>query len=129
MRDLTGSKILVVEDNPQMCESIRYLLCSHGYTVKASTDLYDALNSLLFTTFDLIVLDLYLDEQSGFVIMDYLLIKGLDTRVIIITGQSSEMNAITALKKGAYDYLEKPFEPDDLLYSVKNALLQRNFHR
>ena len=129
MRELTDLKILVVEDDPRMCESIRYLLCSHGYTVQACTDLYDALNSLLFTIFDLVVLDLKLDEQSGFVVMDYLLIKNLDTRIIVITGQSSENNAITALKKGAADYLKKPFEPEDLLYSVKKVLGQRNSHR
>jgi DNA-binding response OmpR family regulator len=129
MYDLTDSKILVVEDDPRMCESIRFLLCSHGYIVQTSTDLYDALNSLLFTIFDLVILDLKLNQQSGFVVMDYLLIKNLDTRIIIITGQSSENNAITALKKGASDYLKKPFEPGDLLYSVKKVLGQRNSHR
>lgn len=126
MDKLKGSKILVVEDDPRMCESIRDLLCSNGYTVQASTDLYDALNSLVFTRFDLVILDLQLEEQSGFVLMDYILVKNLDTRVIIATGHPSESNAMTARKKGAADYLKKPFEPEDLLSSVRTVLGQQH---
>lgn len=126
-RESMDKKILVVEDDPRVRESICHLLRSQGYSIQASTDLYDALNALVFTRFDLVLLDLNLEEQNGFVVMDYLSINNLATRVIIITGQSSEATAITALKKGAADYLKKPFEPEELLVSVNKALGQGHF--
>lgn len=119
---VTDPKILVVEDDPQMCESIRALLWSHGFDVRTSKNVLDALNALLAIEYDLILLDLKLEDRCGFAVMDHLVEKKLDTQVIVVTGQNSENYAITALKKGAIDYLKKPFEPDDLLESVKRVL-------
>jgi PAS domain S-box-containing protein len=123
------TRILVVEDDPHMCESLRYLLSFHGYDVRTSMDRFDAQQLLLATAFDLVLLDLRLGEQCGFSIMDHLVEKKLDTKVIIVTGQHSESKAITALRKGAIDYLKKPFEPDSLLDSVKRVLGLRKRQR
>lgn len=129
MHPMTYSKILVVEDDPQMCNSIRDLLGLHGIDVKTRHHLADALDILEAVDFDLILLDLKLDDQCGFSVMDRLSEKDSDTRVIIITGCSSEDNAIEALKKGAIDYLKKPFEPDELLQSVNTVLDHQQHHR
>lgn len=118
----TDSKILVVEDDPQMCASIRDLLHLHGFDVRTSQNLLEALNALLSIEYDLVLLDLKLDGQCGFTVMDHLEERNLDTQVIVVTGHHSENNAIIALKKGATDYLKKPFEPDDLLESVQTVL-------
>ncbi|MGA6924876.1 MAG: PAS domain S-box protein [Desulfosarcina sp.] len=118
----TDSKILVVEDDPQMCASMRDLLHLHGFDVRTSQNLLDALNALLNIEYDLILLDLKLNDQCGFSVMDHLEERNLDTQVIVVTGHHSENNAITALKKGATDFLKKPFEPDDLLESVRKVL-------
>lgn len=61
--------------------------------------------------------------------MDHLIERKLDTRVIVVTGSHSERNAITALKKGAIDYLKKPFEPDALVASVKQVLERQKEQR
>ena len=129
MHGLTDFRILVVEDDPRMCESIRYLLSFHGFDVQISMNVSDALNSLLASKYDLVLLDLQLGDQSGFVIMDYLTERKLDARVIIVTGQDSQNQAITALKKGATDYLKKPFEPDILLESVNKVLSLQKHQR
>ena len=129
MHALTGSKILVVEDDSRMCESIRYLLGYHGFDVQTSENLLDALNALLAIEYDLVLLDLQLEDKSGFAVMDHLVERNMDTQVIVVTGLHSESYAIRALKKGATDYLKKPFEPDDLLASVNKVLGQQERQR
>ncbi|WP_419659345.1 PAS modulated two component system response regulator [Desulfosarcina variabilis str. Montpellier] len=128
MHQLTDSKILVVEDDPNMCESIQSLLNANGFDVQTSTTLPDALNALQNGHFDLILLDLKLDDQCGFTLIDQLVDRQMDTRVIVVTGQHSETHAITALKKGATDYLKKPFDPNVLIASV-NTVLKRQWHQ
>ena len=128
MHRLTDSKILVVEDDPKMCESIRTLLNIHGFDVQTSTTLSEAQNAIQDDRYDLVLLDLKLEDQCGFALMDQLVDRQMDTRVIIVTGQHSEKYAIMALKKGATDYLKKPFEADELIDSV-NTVLKRQRHR
>lgn len=129
MDQLVNSKILIVEDDARLSESLRYLFYYHGCDVQISNNLFDALSLVHTIEFDLIILDLKLEDQSGFALMDYLAVKELHTQVIIITGQDFESNAITAIKKGAADYLKKPFDPDSLLESVKKVLHRLNDYR
>jgi PAS domain S-box-containing protein len=133
MQEHSSSKILVVEDDPRLSESVRYLLDAQGYIVHTSNTLDNALESLQSQKYDLILLDLQLFDQSGFSVMDYLATKDLDTQIIVVSGQESVSNPIQALKKGAADYLKKPFEPDDLFKSVDKILSfqkqQREHHQ
>lgn len=129
MHGLMDSKILVVEDDPRMCEGIRYLLDFYGFDVQTNGNLLDALNALQAIEYDLVLLDLHLEDECGFAIMDHLVERNLDTQVIVVTGHHSESYVITALKKGATDYLKKPFEPNDLLESVNKALGQQKRQR
>jgi PAS domain S-box-containing protein len=129
MNRLTDSKILVVDDDPKMCASIQSLLGIQGFDVQASENLPDARNALEAIDYDLVLLDLKLHDQSGFSLMDYLTENRLDTHVIVVTGQHSETLAITALKKGATDYLKKPFNPGDLLESVRKVLARQRHQR
>lgn len=112
-----------------MSESIRHLLDYHGFVVNTSRSLLDATNAMVAIEYDLILLDLRLEDGCGFALMDHVNEKKLDTRVIVITGHHSENNAIVALKKGATDYLKKPFEPDDLVASVNRVLGQQEQQR
>ena len=129
MQKVPDQKILVVEDDPRMSESIRLLLSLNGYDAQTSINLPNALEALQDSSYALVLLDLQLEDQSGFAVMDNLKERNLDTNVIIITGEHSEEKAITALKKGAIDYLNKPFEPDELLKSIKKALGLRKQER
>jgi PAS domain S-box-containing protein len=122
-------RILVVEDDPAVCESIRALLGQHGFAVRTSENLLAALDALLDKEYDLVLLDLKLEDKCGFAVMDHLIERNLDTQVIVVTGHHSEKYAITALKKGATDYLKKPFDPDDLLASVNNVLSRQKYQR
>ena len=129
MLNTSDSKILVVEDDPQMRESLRTLLSLNGYNIQTSKNLQEAIDAVSRTVYDLILLDLRLENQSGFDVIDCLEEKKLDTRVIVVTGEQSEKKVITALKKGAIDYLKKPIDPDELIESIKKALLLLNQQR
>ena len=129
MQAMPESKILVVEDDASMCESMRSLLGVHGFDVHTSHTVQDARRTLMDRRFDLVLLDLKLDDQSGFAVMDHLKERALDTRIIVVTGLDSEQYAITALKKGAIDYLKKPVAPEALLASVNRELARLSRYR
>ncbi len=125
MHEKSDLKILVVEDDKRMSESIRHLIFSQGYAVKIAMNISDALFALIFNNYDLVILDLKLENQSGFIIMDYLSQKMIDTQVVVITGQHSADHFVTAQKKGVAGYLKKPFEPEDLLHLVEKVMANR----
>ncbi|WP_372683606.1 PAS domain S-box protein [Desulfosarcina sp.] len=126
MLNASEPKILVVEDDPQMRESLRALLSFYSFDIQMSINLQDAFHFLSDTVYDLILLDLHLNDQSGFEVMDYLEDNKLGTRVIIYTGEQSEKKAIKALKKGAIDYLKKPIDPDELIASINKGITLLN---
>ena len=118
-------KILIVDDDSRMCESLRLLLNSHDLEVFTAVSGHQALDLLSINDFDLAILDIILPDMNGNQLMEHIHVSAPDTVVIIITGHASLNAAVKALQKGAYDYLRKPFEFDRLLNTVKNALKQK----
>ncbi len=119
-------KILIVDDNIRMINSISALLKSRDYEIHAAKNRMEAAKNLNKTTYDLILLDLIMPDMDGFEVMDHLSAHNKDTLVIIITGHSSVELAVKALRMGAYDFITKPFDPEELLTTTKNALKQRS---
>lgn len=119
-----SQKILIVDDERRMCDSLKALLSTQGYEIKTCDNGRDALKCLAEASFDLVLLDLAMAQMDGFQVMERMASHHLDIPVIIITGNASTTLAIEALRKGAYDYLRKPVDPEDLFKSVKNALHQ-----
>ena len=115
-------KILIVDDDTRMCDSLKALLSHKGYDLKTVNSAKGAIKCLEKKAFDLVLLDIVLGEENGYTVMDHIRRKNLDTLVVIITGHASIETAIVALRKGAYDFLRKPFEPEELFTTVKNAL-------
>jgi len=118
-------KILIVDDEPRMCKSLHLLLSSCAYNVHTALSGMEALELVRETTYDIAVLDLFLPDMSGTELMGYIKQNGPETSVIIMTGNASVESAISALRKGAYDYLKKPFEIDQLKKIIENALQKR----
>jgi len=116
------SKILIVDDEPRMLESLKVLLSSQGCEIHITDSGREALEYLERTAFDLVLLDIVMPDIDGFQIMDRIKTTNKDMLVIILTGHASIESAIEALRRGAYDYIRKPFEPEELLTTVKNAL-------
>ena len=119
-------KILIADDEPRFCESLSFLLIGQGYDIHTTTSGSKAQQLLSTLQFDLALLDLEIPEVDGLQLMDHINSQCPDTSVIVITGNGSLDAAVSALRKGAYDFLRKPFEYEELLTTIKNALNQKN---
>ena len=118
-------KILIVDDDPRMCDSIKTLLSSHRYDITTACSGREALSSLSENEYDVALLDIIMPDINGLQIMEHINRPNHDTFVIAVTGSANLDFAITALRHGVYDYLRKPFEYDELVKTVQNALNQK----
>ena len=122
-------KILIVDDEPRMCESLRKLIARKGYEVYTAGSGAKARVILQDIQFDVALLDMIMPDTDGHQLMDLINEKSPDTDVIIITGDASLDSAIGALQRGAYDYVRKPFKFEELLTTVENALKQKRLKK
>jgi DNA-binding NtrC family response regulator len=115
-------KILIIEDEEHLRENLDLLLTDEGYHVVTAENGEEGIQCLVQEPFDLVITDIMMGNVSGFAVLEYVVTHRLDTLVIFITGFASTDSAITALRKGVYDYIAKPFDIDMLLIAVKRAL-------
>ena len=114
--------ILIIDDDLRMRELLVEIFSEQGYLVTAVADGEAAVLAIKDNSFALIITDLQMPKLDGIAILKQ--VKALDTEVpvIVITGHGSIDSAIAAMKQGAYDYLEKPFDPEQLLLVAGRAL-------
>jgi DNA-binding NtrC family response regulator len=126
---MNQSNILIVEDEELMRAILRELLEAEGYRVLTADSAETALE--IFSTEDvaLTLTDIKMRGMDGLELLDRIKTIDDDALVIIMTAYSSVDSAIAALRKGAYDYVTKPFVNEDLLQTVKNAVRQRQLFR
>jgi len=118
--------LLLVDDEPRLLSSLYELLrVQDSYQLVTATNGAEALAALNRQRFDLLLLDLRLPDMSGHEIMDFVNAREIDCDVIVMSGEAGIEAAIGALKRGAYDYLRKPYNPPELLKTVENALQKR----
>ena len=115
-------KILIVEDDSDFREFLEKLLSLKDFETFAFGRGYDALKYLNSNPVDLVLLDFQLPDVDGYWVLDQVKKQFPDLLVIMMTGYASVDSAVKALKKGAYDYLEKPFATEKLLKTIHNAL-------
>jgi diguanylate cyclase (GGDEF)-like protein/PAS domain S-box-containing protein len=118
-------RILLVDDEPRLLSSLHDLLQGRDYQLVTATCGSEALAQLSRLHFDLVLLDLRLPDMSGHDVMDFINARSIDADVIVMSGEVGIDAAIGALKRGAYDYLRKPYSREELLKTVDNALRQR----
>ena len=118
-------KILIVDDEPRMCDSLDTLLSGAGYETRTGTSGKEAVECLAKNCVDLVLLDIVMPDMDGRQVMHYINSQALETPVIFMTGHASIESAVDALRIGAHDYLRKPFEHEELLNTVENALKQK----
>jgi diguanylate cyclase (GGDEF)-like protein/PAS domain S-box-containing protein len=119
-------RLLLVDDEPRLLASLHDLLAGRGYQLVTASSGEQAIAHLSRLRFDLVLLDLRLPDIGGHEIMDFINAKGIDADVIVMSGEVGIDAAIGALKRGAYDYLRKPYSREELLKTVANALAQRH---
>jgi two-component system response regulator PilR (NtrC family) len=123
------AKILVVDDDQGMREFLEIMLSREGYRVSTSSDAGKALSRCRKETFDLIITDLKMPKMDGIGFLKEVKQISPETMVILITAYASGETAVTAMKEGAYDYIEKDFAIEDLNRIVRNALAAKGVKR
>jgi two-component system sensor histidine kinase/response regulator len=121
----TQNKILVVDDEAGMREGCRRALSPAGYVVEAAADLASAKDLIQRKVYDTYLLDVMLPDGSGLDLLASILEKDPNAVCIIITGFGSVEMAVEAVRRGAYNFLSKPFTSDELLVAVQQGLERR----
>lgn len=115
------NKILLVEDDLMIVNTLSEFLKDEGYVVKNATGQTKALNMLLDEQFDLVLLDISLSDGNGFSVCSAIK-ASYNIPVIFLTASGDEYSTITGFNLGADDYIAKPFRPRELLMRIKNIL-------
>jgi two-component system response regulator AtoC len=114
-------KVLVVDDEPGLRQSLGLLLTDAGYTVTAEQDGRRALDRAVAESFDLVLCDVRMPEMDGLTFLRNYRQRGGSALVIVMSAYGGEDAAIAAMKEGAYDYLPKPFRPDEVVLTLRKA--------
>lgn len=118
-------KLLIVDDDRNLLELLKMRLESEGHEVTSIAREEEAMEAVKNHIFDLSIVDLQLVHLNGISLMKDLHLVQPEMPVIILTAYGSIESAVEAMKKGAFNYLTKPFEPEDLLLQVERALENR----
>ena len=135
-----ADRILVVDDEEIIRDSISFILKKEGYVVSEAANGKDALDKFKAESFDLIITDLEMPEMRGLELLEHVMRINPQTLIVIITAYGSLETAITAMRQGASDYILKPLEFDELIVKIKrlldyrkianeNQYLRREMHR
>ncbi len=124
MQTVEGSRVLVVDDEPQITRVLRTVLGSHGYQVRTAADGESALGNFKEWSPELVITDLYMPHMSGVELCRR--IREMSTvPIIVLSVKGEEKSKVEALDSGADDYVTKPFGMDELMARVR-AALRRN---
>lgn len=119
-------RLLIVEDEKELCDTLAKSLYGAGYEVDACYDGYEALDYTLSEKYDLIVLDLNLPGMDGMEVLRELRQRDEETKVLILSARSQIADKVEGLDAGANDYMEKPFHLQELEARVR-SLTRRKF--
>ena len=119
------ANLLVVDDELIVRDSLDKWFREEGYDVTTADSAQDALTKMAARRYDLALVDIKMPGTDGVELQRRMHEIDTDMLVIIMTGYASVETAVAALKNGAYDYVSKPFDPDDIAHTVHNALSHR----
>jgi two-component system, NtrC family, response regulator PilR len=114
-------RILVIEDERSMREVLKILLEEEGYDVSAALDGLEGMEAIRNNIFDLVITDIKMPQADGFEVLKLVKEVVPETIVIMVTAFGTTEAAIDAMKKGAYDYINKPFKIDEIRLIVNKA--------
>ena len=115
-------KIIVIDDDVIILQAIKTMLTHKGYSVFATTDAQDALDTLEEEEFDLIISDIMMPYVSGIELLSALKKNQNKVPIIIISALDQQEVILTAFEEGAEDFVKKPIQLDELLIRVSKAL-------
>ncbi len=121
--------ILVIDDEPDIRESLEILLSAEGYRVDLAPNATEGLKRLENSTFDLVLLDLMMPDKSGMQVLEEIRGRDRETPVFLITAYGSVEVAVNALKRGANDYFSKPWDNEKLLIEIERMISKRQLEQ
>jgi DNA-binding response OmpR family regulator len=125
---MTGPRVLLVEDDPELAAMLVELLSDEGYAVDAAPDGQRGLHLGLTRDYDLMLLDRGLPAIDGLDLLTRLRAQGRTTPTLVLSALANPEHRVAGLDAGAEDYLGKPFDVDELLARLR-ALLRRHLHQ
>ncbi len=118
--------ILLVEDEVNLHEALKLNLELEGYEVTSAYDGAAALKAVDLEYFDLIILDVMLPEVDGINVTETIRLKNIEVPILILSAKNSSADKILGLKKGADDYLTKPFNLEELILRIQKLIEKNN---
>src|SRR5687767_15070364 len=120
-----NGSVLVIDDEEIMRDILETLLAREGYSVRLASNGAEGLDLARSLPFDAVIVDVMMPGMDGLQVLDELHKQDDELPVVMITAFASMENAIAAMKKGAFDYITKPFKNDEVLVVVRNAVERR----
>ena len=120
-----GSKILVVDDDTSFCMMLKTFLQKKGYDVTNAFTANEAQEIIKNQKFDVVLTDIRLPDSDGLSILKAVKEISFETQVILMTGYTDIKAAVNAMKNGAYDYVGKPINPDEILHTIEQSLKKK----
>jgi DNA-binding NtrC family response regulator len=113
--------ICIIDDEVVVCKRLQQVLSKEKHNVETFVDSRQAIERIDEKDFDIVVTDIRMDNIDGMEVLSHVLKKGAATRVIMITGYATIEVAREAQAKGAFDFISKPFKPNDLVKIIEKA--------
>jgi len=120
--------VMIIDDEPIVGKRLKPALTKYGIEVEVFEDSAEAVKRLDEKNFDIVVTDVRMDQVDGIQVLEYVMERSDRTKVIIITGYATVEVAKAALAKGAFDFIVKPFRPNDLRAVINKASLSLGFN-
>jgi len=120
-------EVMVVDDEPIVGKRLKPALTKYGYDVEVFDNPVKAMDRFDEKEFDIVVTDLRMENLNGIQVLEHVAEKSSKTKVIFITAYATVENAREALVKGAFDFIAKPFKPNDLRMAIAKAALSLGY--
>lgn len=114
-------KVLIVDDERAIRNSLGEILSDEGYEVDTAEDGNIALDKVVKEKFDVIFCDIKMPGMDGMEVLDRLVAEGVDSAIVMISGHGDIETAVDCIKKGAFDFIQKPLDLNRILITIKNA--------
>ncbi|MBB1139885.1 sigma-54 dependent transcriptional regulator [Myroides sp. WP-1] len=119
-------KVLVIDDDVPFCEMLKAFLTKKGFVVMNAFNSQDAKKAIDDTCYDIVLTDVRLPDSDGIELLKYIKARCISSQVILMTGYTEIKTAVNAMKLGAFDYVAKPINPDEIVLTIKQALDKKN---
>ena len=116
------TKILVIDDERPIRSTLKEILEFEKFTVETAEDGKAGLNLIKKNKYDLILCDIKMPKMDGMEVLDKIVENNIETPVVMISGHGNVETAVEAIKKGAYDFIQKPLDLNRTLVTLRNAL-------